>query len=60
MKQTEYVYDGVEHNPKPIIAIDNKTLKINVDYELSYTNTRDCGCRNGDKYYRQGKFCRKG
>ena len=43
MKQTEYVYDGVEHNPKPIIAIDNKTLKINVDYELSYTNNRDCG-----------------
>ena len=41
MKQTEYVYDGVEHNPKPIIAIDNKTLKINVDYELSYTNNRD-------------------
>ena len=35
MKQTEYVYDGVEHNPKPIIEIDNKTLKINVDYELS-------------------------
>lgn len=43
MKQTEYVYDGVEHNPKPIIAIDNKTLKINVDYELSYTNNSDCG-----------------
>lgn len=43
MKQTEYVYDGVEHNPKPIIAIDNKTLKINADYELSYTNNRDCG-----------------
>ena len=43
MKQTEYVYDGVDHNPKPIIAIDNKTLKINVDYELSYTNNRDCG-----------------
>lgn len=43
MKQTEYVYGGVEHNPKPIIAIDNKTLKINVDYELSYTNNRDCG-----------------
>ena len=43
MKQTEYVYDGVEHNPKPIIAIGNKTLKINVDYELSYTNNRDCG-----------------
>lgn len=43
MKQTGYVYDGVEHNPKPIIAIDNKTLKINVDYELSYTNNRDCG-----------------
>lgn len=43
MKQTEYVYDRVEHNPKPIIAIDNKTLKINVDYELSYTNNRDCG-----------------
>lgn len=43
MKQTEYVYDGVEHNPKPIIAIDNKTLKINVDYELSYANNRDCG-----------------
>lgn len=43
MKQTEYVYDGVEHNPKPIITIDNKTLKINVDYELSYTNNRDCG-----------------
>ena len=43
MKQTEYVYDGVEHNPKPIIEIDNKTLKINVDYELSYTNNRDCG-----------------
>ena len=43
MKQTEYVYDGVEHDPKPIIAIDNKTLKINVDYELSYTNNRDCG-----------------
>ena len=43
MKQTEYVYGGVEHNPKPIIEIDNKTLKINVDYELSYTNNRDCG-----------------
>lgn len=43
MKQTEYVYDGVDHNPKSIIAIDNKTLKINVDYELSYTNNRDCG-----------------
>lgn len=43
MKQTGYVYDGVEHNPKPIIAIDHKTLKINVDYELSYTNNRDCG-----------------
>lgn len=43
IKQTKYVYDGVEHNPKPIIAIDNKTLKINVDYELSYTNNRDCG-----------------
>lgn len=43
MKQTGYVYDGVDHNPKPIIAIDNKTLKINVDYELSYTNNRDCG-----------------
>ena len=43
MKQTEYVYDGVDHNPKPIIAIDNKTLKINADYELSYTNNRDCG-----------------
>ena len=43
MKQTEYVYDGVEHNPKPIIAIGNKTLKINVDYELFYTNNRDCG-----------------
>ena len=43
MKQTGYVYDGVEHNPKPIITIDNKTLKINVDYELSYTNNRDCG-----------------
>ena len=43
MKQTEYVYGGVEHNPKPIIAIDNKALKINVDYELSYTNNRDCG-----------------
>ena len=27
MKQTEYVYGGVEHNPKPIIEIDNKTLK---------------------------------
>lgn len=37
------MYGGVEHNPKPIIAIDNKTLKINVDYELSYTNNRDCG-----------------
>lgn len=43
MKQTEYVYGGVEHNPKPIIEIDNRTLKINVDYELSYTNNRDCG-----------------
>nr|WP_243148233.1 S-layer homology domain-containing protein [Butyricicoccus sp. BIOML-A1] len=43
MKQTEYVYGGVEHNPKPIVAIDNKTLEINVDYELSYTNNRDCG-----------------
>ena len=43
MKQTEYVYDGVEHNPKPIVVIDNKTLEINVDYELSYTNNRDCG-----------------
>ena len=43
MKQTGYVYDGVEHNPKPIITIDNKTLKINVDYELFYTNNRDCG-----------------
>ena len=42
-KTKKYVYDGVEHNPKPIIAIDNKTLKINVDYELSYTNNRDCG-----------------
>ena len=41
MKQT--VYGGVEHNPKPIIEIDNRTLKINVDYELSYTNNRDCG-----------------
>ena len=43
MKQTEYVYAGVEHNPKPIVAIDNKTLEINVDYELYYTNNRDCG-----------------
>ena len=33
----------LEHNPKPIIEIDNRTLKINVDYELSYTNNRDCG-----------------
>ena len=43
MKQTEYVYAGVEHNPKPIVAIDNKTLEIDVDYELYYTNNRDCG-----------------
>ena len=43
MKQNEYVYNGVEHNPKPIVMIDGKELLKDTDFELSYANNVDCG-----------------
>ena len=43
MKQTEYVYNGVEHNPKPIVTINGKELLKDTDYELSYANNVNCG-----------------
>ncbi len=43
LRQSSFVYSEIEHNPKPIVGIDDKILENGVDYELSYTDNVNCG-----------------
>ena len=43
LRQSSFEYSETEHNPKPIVAINGKTLENGVDYELSYANNKYCG-----------------
>lgn len=40
---SDYVYNGSERKPTPVVTFNGKTLKLNTDYTLSYQNNKNIG-----------------
>ncbi|MFG6383104.1 MAG: MBG domain-containing protein, partial [Lachnospiraceae bacterium] len=43
LSQTSYTYDGKAKTPSVTVKLDNKTLVLNTDYTISYSNNTNVG-----------------
>ena len=43
LNQTTYTYDGNEKKPTTTVVLNNKTLILNTDYTVSYSNNKNAG-----------------
>jgi len=43
LSQTSYTYDGKPKTPSAIVKLDGKTLVLNTDYTVSYSNNTEVG-----------------